>query len=93
MSLLHIKDHFVAVISHHLILSKMNFQFYYIVLVVACSSIYASLSLPEKLMPLENYTDADCASVDTGIRKIEIEALIQDKINPYLNSVYGPVCG
>ena len=93
MSLLHIKDHFVAVISHLLILSKMNFQFYYIVLVVACSSIYVSLSLPEKLMPLENYTDADCASVDTGIRKIEIEALIQDKINPYLNSVYGPVCG
>ena len=70
----------------------MNLQFYYIVL-VACSNIYVSLSSPEKLLPAENYTAADCASVDTGIRKNEIEALIQDKINPYFNSVYGPVCG
>ena len=42
---------------------------------------------------MENYKAADCASVDTGIRKNEIEALIQDKINPYVNVVYGPVCG
>ena len=71
----------------------MNFQIYWIVLVVSCSNIYVSLSSPEKLLPVENYTTADCESVDTGIRKNEIEALIQDKINPYLNSVYGPVCG
>ena len=73
--------------------SKMNLQFYYIVLVVACSNIYVSLSSPEKLLAVENYTAADCESVETGIRKNEIEALIQDKINPYLNSVYGTVCG
>ena len=54
---------------------------------------YVSLSSPEKLLAVENYTAADCASVETGIRKNEIEALIQDKINPYLNSVYGTVCG
>ena len=70
----------------------MNFQIYWIVL-VSCGNIYVSLSSPEKLLPVENYTAADCASVDTGIRKNEIEALIQEKINPYLNSVYGPVCG
>ena len=71
----------------------MNFQFYYIVLLVSCSNIYVSLGFPEKLSPMENYTAADCASVDTGIRKNDIEALVQDKINPYLNNVYGPVCG
>ena len=71
----------------------MYLQFYYIVLVVACSNIYVSLSSPEKILPVENYTAADCASVDTGIRKNDIEALVQDKINPYLNNVYGPVCG
>ena len=71
----------------------MKLQLYYIVLVVACSNIYVSLSSPETLLPVEIDKSADCASVDTGIRKNEIEVLIQDKINPYLNSVYGPVCG
>ena len=73
----------------------MYLQFNYIVLVVACSNIYVSLSSPEKLLPVENYPATDCASVGTGIRKNEIEALIQDKINKYLNSngVYGSVCG
>ena len=51
-----------------------------------------SLNSPEKLLPVEIYKAADCASVETGIRKNEIEALIQDKINPYLNSVYGTIC-
>ena len=76
----------------HNFTSKMNLQFYYIVL-VTCSNIYVSLSSPEKVLPVEMDKAADCASVDTGIRKNEVEALIQDKINPYLNSVYGPVCG
>ena len=70
----------------------MNNQLYYIVLVVACSNIYVSLSLPERLLPVEIDRAADCASVDTGIRKNEIEASIQDKINPYLNSMFGH-CG
>ena len=72
----------------------MKFQIYWIVL-VACSNIYASLGSPEKLLLVENYTANDCASVGTGIRKNEIETLIQEKIDKYFNSngVHGSVCG
>ena len=72
----------------------MNLQLCYIIF-VAYSNIYVSLTSPEKLSPVENYTATDCTSVDTGLRKNDIKDLIQDKINPYLNSVYGSVsvCG
>ena len=62
----------------------------YNIVLVACSNIFVSLSSPEKLLPVENYAAADCAS---GIRKGETEALIQDKISKYVNGVYDSVCG
>ncbi len=44
----------------------------------------------EKLTPVNNL--AGCGSLNTSIKMDEIQLHVQDTINPYLNTKYGPVC-